>query len=432
VTAVATARRPARGPAGAHPGSRAATGVPRMIAMGTLTRTWRWGQAHPRLADAAVAAAVLLLTVLTIPGLSHGHGPGGPADLDDRGVGAGTGLLLALAALPLVLRRSRPLPVWAATVVIGVLAVLSSDGRLPLPLPVFIALYTVGRLLPISSTVLATAVTAVAYTVSMAVAMGSWLDDRGDLPALATVALSGAAAAVGVAVRSQRAALAAAQARAQQAELTREEEAVRRVTDERVRIARELHDVVAHHISVINVQAGVARHLMDADPAQARAALGLVREASKTVLSEMSAVVGLLRTQDEDAPTEPAPGLARVPALVESVRRAGLQLSWTSSGDTAPLPPIPDLTAYRVVQESLTNAVKYGTGSADLVIDHRPDAVVIDVRNPVDGTGPASPGGGHGLIGMRERVEAVSGVLVTGPAGDGTFTVHAEVPRGPA
>ena len=402
--------------------------------MGNLTAVWRWGQAHPRLVDAAVAALLVVLTLLTLPGLTHGGhgGPGGPGDLDDRGAGTGTTVLLALAALPLVLRRRHPLPVWAATVVLGVLAVLAGDGRLPLPLPVFLALYTVGRLLPIRSTVLATAVTAVAYGVATAVSLGGWLDDRGDFPALATVALSGAAAAVGVAVRSQRAALAAAQARAQQAELTREEEAERRVTDERVRIARELHDVVAHHISVINVQAGVARHLMDADPGQARTALGLVREASKTVLSEMSAVVGLLRTPDEDAPTEPAPGLARLPALVESVRRAGLELSWTSTGDPHPLPPICDLTAYRVVQESLTNAVKYGTGSADLVIDHRPEAVTIEVRNPVDAARAGSPGAGHGLIGMRERVEAVHGILVTGPAGDGTFSVHAEVPRRPA
>jgi signal transduction histidine kinase len=186
---------------------------------------------------------------------------------------------------------------------------------------------------------------------------------------------------------------------------------------------------VAHHISVINVQAGVARHLMDSSPDQARTALGLVREASKTVLSEMSSVVGLLRTQEEDEPTEPAPGLARLEALVESARSAGLQLRWTSTGQPYELPSINDLTAYRVVQESLTNAVKYGSGTADLVIDHGPTAVRIDVRNPVGATPPASAGGGHGLIGMRERVEAVRGFLVTGPTADGTFTVHAEIPR---
>jgi signal transduction histidine kinase len=363
------------------------------------------------------------MVLLALPVLSHGRGPvhDGP-DVDVT-------VLLAVAAVPLVARRRYPLPVWAVTVLFGVLAVLNSDGRLPLPLPTFLALYTVGRSVAVRNTVLATALTGIAFSIGMAVAQGAWLDEHGDFPALATLALSGAAAAVGVAVRSQQAALAAAQARAQQAELTREEEAERRVTDERVRIARELHDIVAHHISVINVQAGVARHLMDSSPEQARTALGLVREASKTVLSEMSSVVGLLRTQEEDAPTEPAPGLSLIGALVESVRRAGLQLSWTSTGQPYELPSINDLTAYRVVQESLTNAVKYGSGTADLVIDYGPTAVRIDVRNPVGSTQPASAGGGHGLIGMRERVEAVRGLLVTGPTADGTFTVHAEIPR---
>jgi signal transduction histidine kinase len=399
--------------------SRPAAPFPRMVAVEMLSRSWRWVQEHPRLLDGGVA---LVLLVATLPGLSDGPRP------DDRGT-TGTTVFLALAAIAVAARRRHPVGVWALTLVLGVLAVLGSNGHLPLALPTFLALYTVGRSAPIRSAVLATAVTGVAFAISMTVAQGSWLDERGDFPALTTLALSGAAAAVGVAVRSQQAALAAAQARAHQAELTREEEAERRVTDERVRIARELHDVVAHHISVINVQAGVARHLMDASPEQARTALGLVRQASKTVLSEMSAVVGLLRTQEEDAPIEPAPGLHRIGALVESVRGAGLQLVWTSTGDPYELPPIQDLTAYRVVQESLTNAVKYGSGTAELSIDHRPGSVTIEVRNPVAGDAPTTPGGGHGLIGMRERVEAVSGVLVTGPAEDGTFVVRADVPR---
>jgi signal transduction histidine kinase len=257
---------------------------------------------------------------------------------------------------------------------------------------------------------------------------GSWLDEHGEVPGLSVLAWGGAAAAVGVAVRSQRAALEAAEARARQAELTREEEAERRVTDERVRIARELHDVVAHHISVINVQAGVARHLMDSSPEQARAALGLVRDASKTVLTEMSAVVGLLRTDDEDVPTEPAPGLAGLGSLVDSVRRAGLELSASTTGEPFELPPISDLTAYRVVQESLTNAVKYGNGTADLVLGYGSDGVAIEVRNPIGGR-PAGQGGGHGLIGMHERIEAVHGELAAGPGPDGVFTVRARIPR---
>jgi signal transduction histidine kinase len=381
----------------------------------------QWTGAHPRLVDTGLAAALL---VVALAGWSHPHP-------DERPPDAVTVALLIGAAAVLVLRRGHPLRVWAVTLLAGVLAVLHSGEGAGLGLPTFLALYTVGSRMPVRTSVLATAVSGAAYAVALAISTGTWLDEHGDSPALSFLALGGAAAAVGVAVRSQRAALEAAEARARQAELNREEEAERRVTDERLRIARELHDVVAHHISVINVQAGVARHLMDSRPEQARAALGLVREASKTVLSEMSAVVGLLRTPEEDAPIEPAPGLHRVRALVDSVRRAGLELTWTSTGDAHELPPIQDLTAYRVVQESLTNAVKYGTGTAELVIDHRPDAVHIEVRNPVRQP-PAEPGGGHGLIGMRERVEAVSGVLVTGPAAGGTFVVRADVPRGQA
>ena len=391
--------------------------------MGNVAALWRWAQAHPRLVDSAAAAVVFLAA---LPDVSP----------HDRHVVVGpdvtTVLLLVIGAAVLVFRRSNPVVVWGVALLAGVLAVLHSGEGPGLALPTCVALYTIGTRLPVRSTVVATLVTPGVYAVAMAVAQGSWLDERGDSPALLLLAVSGAAAAVGVAVRSQRAALDAAEARARQAELTREEEAERRVTDERVRIARELHDIVAHHISVINVQAGVARHLLNTDPDQARTALGLVRDASKTVLSEMGSVVGLLRTQEEDVPMQPAPGLAAIGALVESLQRAGLQLSWASADRPYELPPIQDLTAYRVVQESLTNAVKYGEGTADLVIDHQPEGIVIDVRNPVGSAGAATSGGGHGLIGMRERVEAVHGRLMAGLGADGTFSVHAEIPQGQA
>jgi signal transduction histidine kinase len=392
------------------------------LAQGTASLR-QWTAAHPRLVDTALAVAVF---VLAVPGHSHGpRGGGSPPDV-------GTLVLLAGAATALVFRRNRPLGVLAVTVLAGAAAVLHGGGGPTLALPAFLALYTVGSRAPLRSAVLATAASTVALAVAMAVRDGSWLDEHGDSPALSILAFSGAAAAVGVAVRNQRAALEAAEARAAQAELTREEEAERRVTDERLRIARELHDIVAHHISVINVQAGVARHLLDTRPEQARLALGLVRDASKTVLSEMSAVVGLLRTEDDGAPAEPAPGLARVGSLVASVRRAGLDLTCTFTGAPYELSPISDLTAYRAVQESLTNAVKYGSGTADLLIDHAPEGVRIEVRNPVGNTTPVTPGAGHGLIGMRERVEAVRGRLAAGPDPDGGFTVCAEIPRDPA
>jgi signal transduction histidine kinase len=181
---------------------------------------------------------------------------------------------------------------------------------------------------------------------------------------------------------------------------------------------------------VVNVQAGVARHLLDTRPEQAKEALGLVREASRTVLAEMSTVLGLLRTgEDEKVPTAPAPGLDQLDALVETTGRAGLCTTRRTQGQPRPLGQLADLAAYRVVQESLTNALKHGSGTADLLVDHQPDAVVIEVRNPLRADGVPSPGTGHGLVGMRERIAAVGGRLDARPAADGTFVVHAEIPR---
>jgi signal transduction histidine kinase len=293
--------------------------------------------------------------------------------------------------------------------------------------PSYVALYTVGVRMPLRTTVGVTAASAAAYALTLTLTEGDFSDRT-----LSLLAFAGAAAAVGIAVRSQRAAVEAAEARAAQAEATREEEAERRVTDERLRIARELHDVVAHHISVINVQSGVARHLLESQPDQARTALGLVREASRTVLSEMSTVLGLLRTGEDEHPTTSAPGLAQVPAVIRTMEQAGLHTTWRTTGDAVDLADLADLTAYRVVQEALTNALKHGTGSAELLVSHRPETVLIEVRNPVVPDGPPTTTGGHGLVGMRERVTSLAGSFSAAPAPDGTFVVRVEIPRASA
>jgi signal transduction histidine kinase len=149
------------------------------------------------------------------------------------------------------------------------------------------------------------------------------------------------------------------------------------------------------------------------------------------VLAEMSTVLGLLRTGDEETPTQPAPGLDQVPALVETMGRAGLRTTWRTAGEAYPLPPLADLTAYRIVQESLTNALKHGSGSADLSIDYRDGVVVVEVANPVLAEAPPTSSGGHGLVGMRERVASLDGLFSAATA-DGTFLVRAEIPRGAA
>jgi signal transduction histidine kinase len=223
--------------------------------------------------------------------------------------------------------------------------------------------------------------------------------------------------------------------RAERAERTREEEARRRVAEERLRIARDLHDVVAHHIALVNVQAGVASHVMDKRPDQAKEALSHVREASRTALDELRATVGLLRQSgDPEAPTEPAPGLARLDELADTFRNAGLPVEIARADDGTTLPAALDLAAYRVIQEALTNVRKHAGDGAKAEVSVVRVGAYMEITVLDDGTGedtgPADAGGpgGHGLLGMRERVTAVGGALTAGPRYGVGFRVHAILP----
>ncbi|MEV3939122.1 histidine kinase [Glycomyces sp. NPDC049804] len=244
---------------------------------------------------------------------------------------------------------------------------------------------------------------------------------------LGFAAWSIAVIAVADATRSRRAYIDSVEERARRAEESREEEARRRVAEERLRIARELHDVVAHHIAVINVQAGAAAHVLRTRPEAVGPALAHIRRAADTVMQELGSVVGVLRGEDEpDAPTEPTRGLARLAELLDSFAAAGLQVEHRQSGTVRDLPAVVDLAAYRIVQESLTNAHKYGTGRAALDVAYTPSAVTIDVGNAI-GHGAEATGSGYGLVGMRERAAAAGGTVTAGPV-DGRFAVHAELP----
>jgi signal transduction histidine kinase len=375
-------------------------------------RAWLVG--HPRIADAVLAGAVGAVCLL-LPWRGD-HRP-------SVAPGAWSVALTALAAASLFFRRANPVVVWGLTVVIGAVGAGSAEGPPITVVPSFVALYTLASRLPLSRTAFAATATAGAPLVA------SLLADRwvGEL-AYGVLGWSGTAAAIGAVVRSQRAIIAAAEERAERAERTREEEAQRRVADERLRIARELHDVVAHHISVINVQAGVVRHLMDTDPEQARAAIVLVRESSRAVLSELSAILGLLRTNEDLNPTQPAPSLGQAEELVASMRHAGMEAVWRLTGQPTPLPPLIDLIAYRIIQESLTNAAKHGNGDAEVSIEYEPRVVRIVVSNSTKPVGTARPGRGHGVIGMRERVGSVGGRIELGPTRDGRFVLTAELP----
>jgi signal transduction histidine kinase len=228
------------------------------------------------------------------------------------------------------------------------------------------------------------------------------------------------------------------QVEAQAGELVaaKEEEAARSVLHERLRIARELHDVVAHHVSVMGVQASAARRVLDRDPAQAKQALSAVEQSARTAVDELHRMLGLLRQGDPGPESPPAPdaapaafGLHRVGELLDSVRHAGLQTSLGVFGDAVELPESLSLTGYRVVQEAATNTIKHaGATKLDVRIRYHADELELDVAD--DGRGPAGRGpGGLGLIGMRERVTAHAGVLETGPRTGGPgFRVRARFP----
>ncbi|WUW29998.1 sensor histidine kinase [Streptomyces sp. NBC_01462] len=206
----------------------------------------------------------------------------------------------------------------------------------------------------------------------------------------------------------------------------RAQAAARRADEERLRIARELHDVLAHSISVINVQAGVGLALLDSDPEQARSALTTIKAASKEALGEVRQVLETLRTPG-DAPRAPAPGLDRLPELVEQAAAAGLAVE--VRGTPPKLPPGIDLAAFRIVQEALTNVVRHsGSRHARVRIEPAGDALRLRIDDDGPGTGADAGGSGHGLAGMRERAVALGGTIEAGARDDGGFRVLAVLP----
>lgn len=247
---------------------------------------------------------------------------------------------------------------------------------------------------------------------------------------LAGLAWPTLAAATGDATRSRAQVLAAAIERAERAEITREQEARQRVAEERLHIARELHDLVAHNMAVVNVQAGVAEHFVHTDPDAATTALRHVRTSAQTVLDELAGILSVLRSDDTpEAPNAPTPTIDDVPALVASFDTAGLAVTYETTGEHRPLGAAATLAAYRTAQEALANALKHGDGHTRLRMAYAPDGLHVSVDNHIATTTSSddTPGWGYGLIGMRERVTAAGGTM-TAEDRDGTFHVEAHLP----
>lgn len=370
-----------------------------------------------------LAVVVLALAAPTIGlAFSHRGGRHGLRTVD---------LVAVLAFLPLLaLRRRHPITVFVlAAAATTVITALSGERTVAFPATLLL-LFSMATRTP-RTRALTVGVAAIAVMFAAAAAR---LDHRWFTPdSFAILAWSGFALAAGDAIRNRREYVAAIEERARRAEETRETEARRRVIEERLRIARELHDVVAHHMAVINVQAGVASHLVRTDAAGTEQALGVVRDAGRAVLDELSGLLNVLRNADDEiAPAAPMPTLREIDDLVTSFAAAGLAVTLQIEGAPVPLTDALQLTVYRIVEEALTNAHKHGTGTATVAIEHRPTEIDLRIENELAARTGADEvderPSGHGTVGMRERVTAMHGRLTLGPVGT-RFVVHATIPH---
>jgi len=335
-----------------------------------------------------------------------------------------------------VARWPSSLLVAAATAgTIASMAAGTSDVLMNSVFVVAVLVFALSRDLPRVVAVTAAAIAALGLGhLAFSLGAGTGLSDLEVVPWLVVMA------AVGQAVRARRLQKALLAERARHAEEIQEQDARRRIQDriqeERLRIARELHDAVGHQVALISVQAGAMGYLLGTDLGKARESLAHIQRASEAALEELRLTVGLLRQPGDRESTEPAAGLARLEELISSFTATGLTVTCEVTGEARPLPEAVDLTAYRVIQESLTNTAKHAAGaSAAIRLAFRPGVLALAVED--DGPGgtagdglPAQVDGdpGHGLIGMRERAAAVGGWVSAGPRDGGGFQVLAELP----
>jgi signal transduction histidine kinase len=389
----------------------------------------RWRRS-PRTIDRAVdVAVVVVLGVLQPLVLAGGTGTASVPAL----------VFLAVEPLPLLARRIAPRTVLACILVADMgFTVVHGSASVVGP-SIVVAAYTVGTRLrrpeALPALVLALAGLAVEFVLS------GDLGGPADLAGVLIVVV--AAWWLGDTLRARREHAAALEERTRQLESrtreleeAREELARRAVVDERLRIARELHDIVAHSMGVVVVQAMVADAVLAEDPAQARLAVAAIRDTGRSTLDELRGLLGALRSSDDG--TAPLPGLADLDALIDQMTRAGLRVAVEVRGERGALPRTVDLAAYRVVQESLTNALRHAAGASVRVeVEYRPDSVDVQVTD--DGGASSSgfdprpslvvaPGSGNGLAGMAERVAFFGGAFSAGPRAGGGFAVTAHLP----
>jgi signal transduction histidine kinase len=387
--------------------------------------------------DAAAAVVMVLLSLLT---LMVSYDALEAADQLDEASSPAVGVLMVLVLMaPLAWRRVFPTTVVVvATVAFSVFRVLEVPEGAISSLALFLAIYTVGAWAHTPRRRLGGRLFAI--VVSMCVVFwhlvyrADYVDVDAFLTTTLTVTINGAffvtAWMMGDLARVRKENELELAHRAEQLAAEREERSRRAVMDERVRIARELHDVVAHHVSVMGIQAGAARRILGSDPARAAEALTSIEESGRQAVAELQRLVGFLRAGEEPDLVEPQPGIDDIDRLVARTAAAGQPVELRRIGRARPVPPAVALNAYRIVQEALTNTMKHaGQVPTMVVLTYGADRLGVEVVNG-RGQRPATAGGGRGLVGMRERAAMVGGAIEAAPTPDGGYRVSVMLPTG--
>ena len=343
------------------------------------------------------------------------------------GAGVPALALSALVFLPLLARRRAPLPVLLAVLAagsVGYAAIDDSVGALQAWIAINVALYSAAAHLTLRPAVAAAAlVAALAIAVEVARLGDTKVEDL-----VGEFLFLGGVWALGRWVRHRRSSTATLEERTEALEADRDERARAAVAEERARIAREMHDSVAHTVSLMVLQAGAAEQALTDAPERARESLATIQDAGREAIVELHRMLGVLRGPVGELALDPQPGVARLDALIDQVRRAGLPVELSVDGEPRRLPAGVDRSVYRIVQEGLTNTLKHaGAAHASVRLSYDGRAVELEVLD--DGTGPsAGNGGGFGLVGMRERAELYGGVLESGARPGGGYALRARLP----
>jgi signal transduction histidine kinase len=390
-----------------------------------VSSVYAWLSRHPRLVDGVLALVLALVGTASAVGNSRQHWLALP-------------LALFLVG-PVIFRRKSPVAAFAVAVAAGAMQVLTNIGLSGSDLAIVVLLYTLAAYRPrrisvagLAVCLLGSAVAIVRWAEPPQVTLLQWIF----IGSILFAGPSLIAWVLGDSMRYRRAYLLALEDRAARLEAERDAQALLAAAAERARIARELHDVIAHNVSVMVVQADGASYALQAEPERARQALAAISRTGRQALSEMRRLLGVLRAGDERAELAPLPGLDQLRELLDQARSAGMSVSLTMEGPPRPLDEGAELAAYRAVQESLTNTRKHGglAVAATVTLRYEKDGLLVQVTD--DGrSAPAAAGdaAGHGLTGMRERIALYGGTVQAGPLAGGGYQVSARLPfAGPA